>query len=334
MRDGRGSHCETYLSVMQKFRESFGEKFDSLPFQASDGEVLVGADFNETTTGCEILDRQGLGWMCQCRLFDEKLRLDSEGVQIAPGTKYKVRLSTGHVVSGCTDELGCTERIRTSDVVHLEKIDFFVDDLETCCDTPESEDIVLSIELAGVQTSKEGFGESERKVTVKRGYRPLTGGEIELARLVFKDVLNYDIVRVYNKKYLPFQPEQMAMAPNGNIYFHPVDFQEDFSIKSALLKRWFIHEMTHVWQHQLGYPVFWRGAARIGLPYEYELAEGMRLGDYNMEAQGEVLADYFVLKFLETPEAVRMRQYNGSLWLYEDVLSEFIKNPGLEVNLP
>jgi hypothetical protein len=29
-----------------------------------------------------------------------------------------------------------------------------------------------------------------------------------------------------------------------------------------------------------------------------------------------------------------MNKYKGSLWLYEDVLSEFINNPGLEINLP
>lgn len=126
----------------------------------------------------------------------------------------------------------------------------------------------------------------------------------------------------------------MAMAPNGNIYFHPLDFQEDFSVASAPLKHWFIHEMTHVWQHQLGYPVFWRGAARVGLPYKYELAEGMRLGDYNMEAQGDLLADYFAIKFLGLPEIVRMKQYKASLWLYEDVLSEFINYPGSATNLP
>ncbi|WP_155951467.1 hypothetical protein [Pseudomonas sp. LAIL14HWK12:I7] len=282
---------------MQKLRDSFGEEFDHLPFQTGDGRSLEGADFNGVTTGCEILDRQGLGWMCQCRSFDERLKFESDDGQIRSGTKYKVSLSGGHVVTGCTDDLGCTERIRSSEAVHLEKIEFLVDDIETCCGSGNPEPIVLSVDLPGIKTSKEGFGESERKVTVKRGCRPLSGGEIELARLLFKEVVNYDAVRVYNKQYLPFQPEKMAIAPNGNIYFHPADFQEDFSVASASLKRWFIHEMTHVWQRQLGYPVFWRGAARVGLRYEYELVEGMRLGDYNMEAQGDVLADYFSIKF-------------------------------------
>ena len=55
-----------------------------------------------------------------------------------------------------------------------------------------------------------------------------------------------------------------------------------------------MHEMVHVWQCQLGYPVKLRGAIRLGLSYEYVLATDKRLSDYNMGAQGDVLADYFV----------------------------------------
>ena len=36
-------------------------------------------------------------------------------------------------------------------------------------------------------------------------------------------------------------------------------------------KKWFIHEMVHVWQFQLGYPVAIRGAIRLGLDYKYVL---------------------------------------------------------------
>lgn len=53
-----------------------------------------------------------------------------------------------------------------------------------------------------------------------------------------------------------------------------------------------------------------------------------------MEAQGDLLADYFAIKFLGLPEIIRMKQYKASLWLYEDVLSEFINYPGSATNLP
>lgn len=330
----RGSHCATYFDVMNKFKQSFGVGFDELPFHTSSGESISGADFNGAVTGCEILDRQGLGWMCQCRRFDEKIRLTSEGGMLVAGSKYKITLANGRVVSGCIDDAGCTERIKSSEPIDFKKIEILVDDLSPCCCQEHTEEILLSLDLHGVQTSKEGFGQSEKHVTVEKGYRPLTDGEIELAKLLFKDSINYESVRVYNKKYFAFHPREMAIAPNGHIYFHPADFKEDFSTERTRLKRWFIHEMTHVWQYQLGYPVLWRGLVRFGLPYKYELAEGRRLSDYNMEAQGDVLADYFVLKFLESPGSTNMGKYSDSLWLYEDVLGEFINNPRLAINLP
>ena len=83
----------------------------------------------------------------------------------------------------------------------------------------------------------------------------------------------------------------------------------------------------HVWQHQLGYLVRLRGAVRLGLRYSYELREGATLADYNMEAQGDLLADYFVLKFLRRPDAMRQRQYGNGLALYERVLAGFLADP-------
>jgi hypothetical protein len=51
--------------------------------------------------------------------------------------------------------------------------------------------------------------------------RPLTPGEVELARSVFRDAVDYDRVRLVKGKWWPFQPRNSAMAPMGNIYFHP-----------------------------------------------------------------------------------------------------------------
>jgi hypothetical protein len=95
-----------------------------------------------------------------------------------------------------------------------------------------------------------------------------------------------------------------------------------------------MHEMVHVWQHQLGYWVRLRGAIRIGLSYQYELKSGQTLGDYNMEAQGDLLADYFALKHLNSPDAMSQRQYAKNLPLFEEVLKAFIANPADKANLP
>jgi hypothetical protein len=124
------------------------------------------------------------------------------------------------------------------------------------------------------------------------------------------------------------------MTPNGSIYFHHSCFLPDYSLGAASGIHWFMHEMVHVWQHQLGYPVRLRGAVRIGLPYHYELSENATLADYNMEAQGDLLADYFVLKFMHQPRIMRQRRYAHALALYERVLDGFLADPADRENLP
>jgi hypothetical protein len=77
-----------------------------------------------------------------------------------------------------------------------------------------------------------------------------------------------------------------------------------------------------------------RGGIRIGLQYTYERWADAILADFNMEAQGDVLADYFALKHLRQPGVMRQRQYAGSLGLYESVLALFLSHPKDRCNLP
>jgi hypothetical protein len=165
--------------------------------------------------------------------------------------------------------------------------------------------------------------------------RALTAGEIAMASALFGDAIDYSAVRVYRRSYLPFglQPRNCAMTPNGSMYFHRSCFMDDFSAGNAHACHWFMHEMVHVWQHQLGYPVRLRGAIRLGLTYRYELEADKTLADYNMEAQGDLLADYFVLKHLAAPRAMRQRRYGDSLALFETVLRGFIAAPASKSNL-
>ena len=92
------------------------------------------------------------------------------------------------------------------------------------------------------------------------------------------------------------------MTPDGEIYFHESEYREDFSIAQPIDKNWFMHEMVHVWQYQLGYPVALRGAIRFGLNYTYFLKRGKKLSDFNM--------------------------------VYEEVINEFLKNRKSKTNLP
>lgn len=124
------------------------------------------------------------------------------------------------------------------------------------------------------------------------------------------------------------------MTPNGSMYFHRSCFLPDYTRGDPPAVHWFLHEMVHVWQHQLGYAVRLRGAVRIGLSYGYDLAPGKTLADFNMEAQGDLLADYFALKHLGCPTAMRQRRYARSLPLYEELLAGFLADPSDVANLP
>jgi hypothetical protein len=166
--------------------------------------------------------------------------------------------------------------------------------------------------------------------------RPLSAGEIAMASTLFGAAVDYARVRIHNRCYLPFglQPKNCAMTPNGMLYFHHSCFRDDFADADLCGRHWFMHEMVHVWQHQLGYPVRLRGAVRIGLRYRYALREGATLADYNMEAQGDLLADYYVLKHLASPSAMRQPGDLGRLVLFERVLDGFLRDPDDRRHLP
>ncbi|KGM56974.1 hypothetical protein N799_12260 [Lysobacter arseniciresistens ZS79] len=170
--------------------------------------------------------------------------------------------------------------------------------------------------------------------------RGLTSGEVAMLRQVFGSSVDYSAVKLHNHGYwmlFGFQPDDTATAPNGEIYLPAELFKADFSLEMDVHKRLLVHEMTHVWQYQLGYPVKRVRAPRPRMSYAYTLAVGRKLRDYNMEAQGNILADYFLVKFRNAQNEVyeaRYARYPNVLPLYESVLAPFIANPAETTNLP
>jgi hypothetical protein len=126
--------------------------------------------------------------------------------------------------------------------------------------------------------------------------RPLTLGEIELARTIFGEAIDYSVVRLVNGKWWPFHPRNAAMAPMGDIYFHPEGgvWSEDFSKEPLGRQGFFIHEMTHVWQTQ--------AKGRFYLPlmrhpfcqYRYTLVPGKPFDRYGLEQQAEIVQHRFL----------------------------------------
>jgi hypothetical protein len=133
--------------------------------------------------------------------------------------------------------------------------------------------------------------------------RSLTPGEIGLLSPIFHDAMDYSKVRLIRGKWWPFQPRRTAMAPMGNIYFHPVGggWSEDFSKDPLPAQAFFVHEMTHVWQAQ--------ACGRFYLPlmrhpfcrYRYHFVPGRPFRRYGLEQQAEIVRHAFLLSKGATP---------------------------------
>jgi hypothetical protein len=144
--------------------------------------------------------------------------------------------------------------------------------------------------------------------------RPLTEAERNLAASVFGNAIDYDAVRIHHRKWWPFQPRRVTMAPDGHIWFHPKGrlWCEDFCHQPLDVQGLFIHEMTHVWQHQKG--IYLPLARHPFCRYSYSLKPGWPLKRYGIEQQAEIVRHAFLLREGATvPGAPPLAQYEGLL---------------------
>lgn len=170
------------------------------------------------------------------------------------------------------------------------------------------------------------------------GIRLPTSGEKQMVQSIFKNGIDFDKVRVSCGKYpfgiesLPVPSDDVAVAPDNTIHFSKKHCLADFSKGTEGHQAWFIHEMAHVWQYQLNYPTMeygikWAIRGTISNVYGYSLNKG-DFSEYNMEQQGDILRDYYLVKYKQqvTPQ--------GTAQDYERILSNFLKDPKNARNLP
>ncbi|WP_350561885.1 type IV secretion protein Rhs [Psychrobacter sp. CAL346-MNA-CIBAN-0220] len=152
--------------------------------------------------------------------------------------------------------------------------------------------------------------------------RPLSAGEIILARSVFGSNIQLDKVQLKTTWWVL---KNYAVSPNGNIYFNPADWVVDFSEVAVTKQSWLIHELTHIWQLQQGLKVV-RGAL-INRRYSYVLIAGKSFFKYGIEQQARMVQDYFVqqqsgkdcrafeacIPFLQVPLTANTQSDNSSL---------------------
>lgn len=135
-----------------------------------------------------------------------------------------------------------------------------------------------------------------RVVMTSRHSRYLTHGEIDLARSIFGDAIDYSTVRLFEGKWWPFHPRGIAMAPTGDIWFHPDGggWSDDFSTASLSDQGHFIHEMTHVWQTQKHGRYYLPLMRHPFCRYDYQLVPGKPFKRYGIEQQAEIVRHRFV----------------------------------------
>jgi len=144
--------------------------------------------------------------------------------------------------------------------------------------------------------------------------RKLTVRERALAQSIFGDALDYNIIRIHNRKYWWFHPRRVTMAPNGHLWFHPKSdlFCEDFCDSRLSLQGHFIHELVHVWQHQKG--IYLPLRRHPFCRYDYSLKPGWRLDQYGIEQQAEIVRHIFLLRQgAKVIGAPPLSQYDGIL---------------------
>ena len=147
-------------------------------------------------------------------------------------------------------------------------------------------------------------------------------------RSVFGVAIDCAAVRIRRRRWFPFQPRRVTMAPMGHLHFHPRsdNYCDDFAQADLHLQGHFIHEMTHVWQaHTKGrwYLVLWRHPF---CRYDYALKPGWPLERYGLEQQAEIVRHAFLL--------ARGGQVPGAPWLktYQQILP-FRSGTGVDLPL-
>ncbi|HAV16765.1 MAG TPA: zinc protease [Acinetobacter nosocomialis] len=195
---------------------------------------------------------------------------------------------------------------------------------------------------------------TEIKIETKR---KLTSGEIKMCQLVFKDAIDYSKVWIHIGGYI-HNATGNAMTPAGEIMLPRSEYMatSDFSKASGDNRHWFIHEMVHVWQYQMGTPSGWLGLKQLCKggytsmvtsvdsggelkAYDTDILGrdfGKKFNEFNFEQQGRLIEFWFDACYLQNvdPERVHHRQSLKLLGYVERILRDFILNPHDKTLLP
>ncbi|ERS01182.1 zinc protease [Acinetobacter sp. COS3] len=195
---------------------------------------------------------------------------------------------------------------------------------------------------------------TEIKIETKR---KLTSGEIKMCQLVFKDAIDYSKVWLHIGGFI-HSATGNAMTPAGEIMLPRSEYLEtpDFSQTIGENRHWFIHEMTHVWQYQMGTSVGWLGLKQLckgGYTSNVQSADsggelkaydtdilgrdsGKKFNEFNFEQQGRLIEFWFDACYLQNVNPSRPHHIQSLklLGYVERILRDFILNPHDKSLLP
>lgn len=167
--------------------------------------------------------------------------------------------------------------------------------------------------------------------------RPLTDGEIKLAKSVFGDAINYKKVTITDGHWPVVQKKDFAWSMGNTLSMYKY-YVPDFSQASHQRRGLFIHEMAHIWQWQNKSlkPVFATMKQRLKQKFNYKaypfvLDAKKDLTSYGVEQQAAMIQEYYLNKRAGLPSYTRHCENTCSDTerhdLYEKVLGKFLKNP-------
>ena len=139
---------------------------------------------------------------------------------------------------------------------------------------------------------------------IKLNTRSLSAEEIKLAKSVFHDSLNYDVIKIDDGAR--FGTIKIALA---YVSFNTINYYK--KIRKEIL----IHELMHVWQYQKYGAIYIPRAIKAqrskegydygGVPnlYKTMLTKG-RLSEFNMEQQADIIEDFYKIQNETQPESL------------------------------
>lgn len=163
---------------------------------------------------------------------------------------------------------------------------------------PAADSAQASLSKAAVSVAKAPAAEAKAAAA-----KPATPPEIEAARTVFGNKIDYSKVKIITGKDMTLWGRILtwngkAVVWGNKIYF-PNDKNGNSKFDFSKNPGWYMHEMTHVYQFQnrgWGYvpKSLWDQLTKGSEgAYDYQLVPGKAFKDYGIEQQADIVRDYY-----------------------------------------